>query len=92
MKARIDKNKCIGCSVCANICPEGIELVVGKASIKNENAECLKDAANSCPIGSIIIKDGEDKETETSLNQGDEQGFGRVVRMGADRGLEELWL
>jgi len=41
---KIDENKCVGCGICANICSEGIEMAGGKARIKNENADCLKDA------------------------------------------------
>jgi len=55
MKARIDKSKCIGCGICADICPEGIKITDGKAEIKNKNAECLKEAADSCPRNAIIL-------------------------------------
>lgn len=52
----IDKNKCIGCGICANICLKGIEIVNGKARIKNQDMACLKDAANACPQKSIAIE------------------------------------
>ena len=54
-KITINAEECIGCGVCASICPEGIEMVEGKARIKDESAECLKDAANACPRKAIII-------------------------------------
>ena len=38
---KIIKDKCVGCGICANICPEGIGMVEEKARIKNENANCL---------------------------------------------------
>jgi len=60
MKVRVDENKCIGCGICANLCPKGIEMVNGRARIKNENVVCLKDAARVCPRNCIII-DGDDK-------------------------------
>lgn len=87
---RIDETGCVGCGICANICPEGIEIAGGKARIKNENAECLKDAANACPRGAIILG-GEKAESnkEDSINKGFNQGFGsgQGRGMGAGRGL-----
>lgn len=55
MKVIIDKEKCIGCGVCANVCPQGIELADGKAVIKDDNVACLKEAADVCPINIIKI-------------------------------------
>ncbi len=54
---RIDKDKCLGCGICENICPEGIEIVEGKARIKDENTECLKDAAKACPRNAILLNE-----------------------------------
>jgi Fe-S-cluster-containing hydrogenase component 2 len=34
--AKIMQEECVGCGVCANICPDGIEMINGKAKIKNE--------------------------------------------------------
>ena len=34
---RIDKDKCLGCGICENICPKGIEIEAGIAIIKNAN-------------------------------------------------------
>ena len=51
----IDKGKCIGCGLCANICEEVFELQGdGKASIKkNKDIPCVKDAIASCPVSAI---------------------------------------
>ncbi len=87
MKARVDESKCIGCGICASICPEGIEMVNGKAKIKNENIDCLKDAARDCPRNSIII-DGNEKGEDNSVNI--RTGFGRGRGMGGRQGKEEF--
>jgi len=57
---RVDSNKCIGCSLCVNQCPEGaISIVNGKAVI---NAEKCNDCGicvtgnghfNGCPVKAI---------------------------------------
>jgi len=88
---KIDENKCVGCGICANICPEGIEIAGGKARIKNENADCLKDAANACPRRAIIFegrneKTEPSKDTRIGFNQGFEQRMGQGRRIGSGRG------
>ncbi|RLC38658.1 ferredoxin [Candidatus Falkowbacteria bacterium] len=55
MKIEIEKNKCIGCGVCASVCPEGIEMINGVATIKNADADCLQNAAEVCPVNIIKI-------------------------------------
>ena len=87
--SRIDQNKCIGCAVCANICPAGIEMAGNKAQIKNKNAECLKDAADACPQGAIIVDErgSDNKNAIKGFDQGYGQGKGRGVGLGRGRGL-----
>ena len=55
MKITIDSEKCIGCGVCTNACPEGIEIVNDKAVVKNNKANCFKEAVEICPIKIISI-------------------------------------
>jgi ferredoxin len=76
---KIDKNKCIGCGICENICPEGIKIINGKAKIENETAECLKDAANACPRNAIILDENKqfNYEENQELGEGRGQGYGR---------------
>ena len=52
----VDKEKCIGCGLCAGICPDGFEIVGGKAHIKNAAAECIGEAADSCPQSAISVE------------------------------------
>jgi len=61
MKIKIDKQKCLGCGVCINLCPEVFELKDGKSKIKEEvdlekNKDCIKEAIDSCPVSAIIKK------------------------------------
>jgi ferredoxin len=50
---KINKEKCIGCSACASVCPDGFEMKDGKAVIKNPKAKCIKEAKDICPVGAI---------------------------------------
>ena len=59
MVVKVDKEKCIGCGLCPNICPEVFELGEdGKARVKDgadleKNKDCIKEAVESCPVGAI---------------------------------------
>lgn len=92
MKVRVDKTRCIGCAVCENICPEGIRMVEEKAEIKDENAGCLKDAANECPQEAILFDEltSKSKIVKTfnqNYRQGRRMGQGRGMGAGRGRGL-----
>lgn len=50
---KIDKNKCIGCGSCVAVCPEGFEIVEGKAKVKSAKAKCIDKAIEACPVGAI---------------------------------------
>ena len=62
MNVRVDKNKCIGCGLCAMMCPQVFEIKKGKSQIRkgvdlNKYKDCLKKAAQGCPVHAILIKD-----------------------------------
>ncbi|MGI6621144.1 MAG: ferredoxin [Bacillota bacterium] len=60
-KVYVDEELCIGCGLCADTCPDVFELTdEGKAVAKEnaeDNLECAKDAADTCPTEAIIIEE-----------------------------------
>jgi ferredoxin len=88
----INKNKCVGCAICADICPKGIKIKDDKAEIINEDADCLKDAVDACPQKAIVLdveayKNKTDKITTQNYNQYMPIGRGRGMGAGRGRGL-----
>ena len=83
---KIDTLKCIGCGVCQNICPDGFEIINGKAQVKNEKASCIEQAAKSCPKGAIILEGQNSQEVPSDFPRGG-QGFGRGFGGGHGRGF-----
>lgn len=63
MKALVDRDLCIGCSLCAEICPavfvmgdDMIAKVTGDEVPSGEEATA-RDAADSCPVNAISLTD-----------------------------------
>ncbi len=54
MVVKVDQEKCLGCGMCVNLCPEGFEMRDGKAHVKNENADCIESVISSCPGGAVV--------------------------------------
>jgi ferredoxin len=61
MKAVIDRDGCIGCGLCAEICPEvfrmaddGLAEVHGE--VTEENFDAAKEAEENCPVSVITIE------------------------------------
>ncbi|MCF7886241.1 MAG: ferredoxin [Candidatus Marinimicrobia bacterium] len=48
-------DKCIGCEVCVNMCPEGFAMEGDKAKVINQDADCIEDAAEACPVDAIEV-------------------------------------
>ena len=61
MKAKVNKDVCIGCGACTTIAKDvfdfgddGLAEVV-KENIEDEEKDDVKDASKSCPTGAIEI-------------------------------------
>ena len=55
MKIKVDKQKCLGCGVCINLCSEVFELKDGKSKIKEnidfkKHENCIKKTIDSYRI------------------------------------------
>lgn len=63
MKATVDRDLCIGCGLCAEICPEVFEMDDESIAqvivdvIPLEAEETAREAAASCPVEAIKIED-----------------------------------
>jgi ferredoxin len=63
MKATVDEDICLGCGVCAIVCPEVFVMGDnGKAQVKAtptppEAESTCRDAADQCPVTAITIED-----------------------------------
>lgn len=61
MKVKIDRDGCIGCGLCTEICPDVFEIAEdGLASVANEptgtNTDKVHEAAESCPVEVIEVE------------------------------------
>ncbi len=55
---KVDQEKCIGCGLCAGLCPETFQMNADGKSIviKDQVTDCAKDAAEQCPVSVITVK------------------------------------
>ncbi|WP_252229517.1 ferredoxin [Clostridium sp. ZBS15] len=62
MKAKVDKDTCIGCGLCPSICPECFDMEDdGKAGAIVEEVpsacqDSAKEAETSCPVNAISVE------------------------------------
>ncbi|MGP4016350.1 ferredoxin [Saccharopolyspora sp. 5N708] len=58
----VDSNACIGSGMCVGVAPEHFDLVDGFSCAKQATADPadeVVDAAESCPVEAILVKDTE---------------------------------
>lgn len=61
MKARVDPDICIGCSLCVETCPGVFRMEADKAVafidiVPKEAEDTCRQAAEECPVNAIIIE------------------------------------
>lgn len=62
MKGYVDKDTCIGCELCIEICPKVFEMdddgkAVGKdIDVLDDILDLAKDAELQCPVSAITVK------------------------------------
>ncbi|GAA3643889.1 ferredoxin [Asaccharospora irregularis] len=62
MKAKVDRDTCIGCGLCPSICPEVFSMddedksVPIEGDIPNDAEDSAKEAEESCPVDAIEVK------------------------------------
>ncbi|WXG45885.1 MAG: electron transfer flavoprotein subunit alpha [Candidatus Atabeyarchaeum deiterrae] len=52
----VDKNKCIGCSICVQVCPFNAAKLVDKKAEMNENCTLCGTCEKECPVQAISIE------------------------------------
>ncbi|TCK90517.1 ferredoxin [Natranaerovirga hydrolytica] len=61
MKAHVDKETCIGCELCPNICPEVFRMeddglaVAIDVEVPSDNEDTAKEAEEACPVDAIEV-------------------------------------
>lgn len=62
MKAYVDRDTCIGCGLCEEICPEVFQLddesisTIIAEMIPEESEECAKETEDECPVSAITVE------------------------------------
>lgn len=62
MKAFIDRDGCISCGLCTDICPDVFRMAddglaeVYVDEVPEESEACAKDAEDSCPVSVISVE------------------------------------
>lgn len=62
MKAIVDKETCIGCQLCVQICPEVFKMEGDKAvsyvnTVASKDENTCRQAADECPVVAITIEE-----------------------------------
>ncbi len=72
MKVKVNKDACIGCGACEQICRDVFEINDEGLSeakveeVKEELQDEVRDAADSCPTGAIEVNEGGEEEEKAA--------------------------
>ena len=57
-KISIDKDACVGCGVCEQVCPEAFAVEDGVAVVKGSSCDQhdIQDVAGQCPVEAIKVE------------------------------------
>ena len=57
MSIKVNQELCLGCGACVSLCPDVFKMnEAGKSEvISQENIDCAKNAAASCPVQAIEV-------------------------------------
>ncbi|MFD3157777.1 ferredoxin [Haloimpatiens sp. FM7330] len=62
MKANVDKDTCIGCGLCPDVCPEIFQMdddgkaIAYNPDVTEDLVDSAKDAEAQCPVEAITIQ------------------------------------
>ncbi len=62
MKAFVDPQVCIGCTLCVQVCPEAFKMegdkaVAYKDLVSEKDKAACREAADQCPVNAITISE-----------------------------------
>jgi len=61
MRAKVDKDLCTGCGLCAETCPDVFEMEDDIANVKvtpvpKSAEDCCREARDNCPVEAISVE------------------------------------
>ncbi|MGC8979043.1 DUF362 domain-containing protein [Caldisericum sp.] len=81
MLVKLDIEKCIGCGICANVCPESaISISNGKAFVDSTKCTDCGLCVSKCPTGALTM------ENIAIPKFNNREGFRQVFHSGKNRG------
>lgn len=58
MTIKVDRDKCIGCGRCTEVCPDTFKLdEMGKSIVIGANQDCAMSASDQCPVEAIFVEE-----------------------------------
>ena len=57
---QLDRDKCVGCGRCLEVCPHGVFSLTGDKTIIVDRDACMEcgACARNCPAGALYVKNG----------------------------------